>query len=216
MHFHLFSEIPHDERFVLEPVGRSAQPTAGATFTRRYVNTNAVRHSTRKASAAVCLVVASALIPAQTAFAQMGGGGQQQGSTSPPAASLAIKKNLDRSDPLNFLLERKKPLDLNKTVEDSIKLMRKEMQRMQEVIYKDLDKAASTKERGELPSATIILTLTKDSEERVKDIQAAYRDRARLMLDGKQLVRADSLEVDWKRTLPRAEPLAVKRPPAYP
>lgn len=86
---------------------------------------------------------------------------------------------------------------------------------MQEVIYKDLDKAASTKERGELPSAAIILSLTKDSEERVKDIQAAYRDRARLMLDGKQLVRADSLETDWKRTLPRAEPLPVRRPPAY-
>lgn len=85
---------------------------------------------------------------------------------------------------------------------------------MQEVVYKDLDKAAAVKEQGQPLSATIVFNMTKESEERVKDIQSAYRDRARAMLSERQTQQADSLEVIWKRGLPRADPLPVRRPPS--
>jgi len=158
----------------------------------------------------VLLFVASA--SARVSNAQGGGGANSP--TTPPAASSNIKRILDKSDPLAFLLDSKKSLNLQKSQEDSLKFLRKEMQRMQEVIYKDLDKAAAVKDRGQPLSPTIIFSMTKESEERVKDIQSAYRDRARGMLTERQTVQADSLEVIWKRGLPRTDPLQAKRPPS--
>lgn len=150
--------------------------------------------------------------PASTRLIHAQGGGGSS-PTTPPAASSSIKRILDKSDPLAFLLASKKVLALKKPLEDSLKLLRKEMQRMQEVVYKDLDKAAAVKERGQPLSPTIIFSMTKESEERVKDIQSAFRDRGRAMLSEHQTLHADSLEVIWKRGLPRAEPLPVRRPP---
>jgi len=167
---------------------------------------------------AITIAVSSVLLVATLApsavHAQGGGGGGGGGApATAPAASTNIKRLLDKSDPLEFLLDRKKPLELTRAVEDSLKLLRKEMQRMQEVVYKDLDKASTVKEQGQLPSPTVVFSMTKESEERVKDIQSAYRDRARALLSPGQTQQADSLEVIWKRGLPRAEPLPVKRPP---
>lgn len=150
-------------------------------------------------------------VPAVSAGAQ-GGGGGQGGSAAPPAASINAKRTADREDPINFLLTRKKLLALDKSVEDSLKNYRKEMQHYQEVVFKDLDKAATRKEQGQLPGPIIIATMTKDSEERVKDIQSAYRDRARLLLTERQRSQVDSLEGIWKRDVPKADAM-VKRPP---
>ncbi|MEO7360541.1 MAG: hypothetical protein ABI120_09425, partial [Gemmatimonadaceae bacterium] len=93
-----------------------------------------------------------ALVPLQAARAQGGGGGQGSPAT-PLAASISIKKAADRDDPINFLLERKKMLVVDKTLEDSLKNYRDEMRHMQDVVFKDLDKAAAKKTGGQLPSA---------------------------------------------------------------
>lgn len=145
--------------------------------------------------------VVLAFAPLQAARAQGGGGGQGS-PTTPPAASIAAKKNADRDDPINFLLERKKILALSKTLEDSLKNYRDEMRHMQDVVFKDLDKAAAKKTNGQLPSATLIASMTKDAEDRVKDIQGAYRDRARLLLSERQKTQVDSIDNVWKRSTP--------------
>ncbi|MGV3709935.1 MAG: hypothetical protein ACO1Q7_13960 [Gemmatimonas sp.] len=153
---------------------------------------------------------ASLSLFALPAFAQMGGGGGQQGSSTPPAASASLRKTSDRDDPIEFLLTRKKLLELAKTQEDSLKAFKKEMRRMQDLAYKDLDKAATRKEQGQLPGAAMILSLTKDAEARVKDVQSAYRDRARGILRDKQKVQVDSLEGVWKRTNAPPPPPATR------
>lgn len=126
-------------------------------------------------------------------------GGAQSGSTTPPAASLQLKKNANRDDPIAFLLDRKKLLVIDRSLEDSLKNLRKEMRHMQDVLFKDLDRAATKKENGQPPSVGIVLSLTKDSEERVKDIQSAYHDRARALLNPRQRAQVDSVEAVWKR-----------------
>lgn len=148
-------------------------------------------------SAMVALLLTFA--PLTSAHAQAGGGGQGSPAT-PPAASIGIKRNADRDDPLNFLLERKKLLLIDKSLEDSIKAYRKEMQHMQDVVFKDLDKAAAKKELGQLPSATKIASMTKEADDRVKDIQSAYRDRARMLLNERQRTQVDSIDSVWKRS----------------
>jgi hypothetical protein len=67
----------------------------------------------------------------------MGRGGMGGSMKSP--AELA-KANLERSDPLAFLLEHKKPLALNKLQQDSVKTFRKEMQEKQAPLFKQLEK----------------------------------------------------------------------------
>ncbi|MEO7997173.1 MAG: hypothetical protein ABI852_06985 [Gemmatimonadaceae bacterium] len=167
---------------------------------------------TRITSLAIVAAVL-AFAPLERAHAQ-GGGGAGQGSTpSPPAASTGIKRGADRDDPINFLLERKKMLLIDKTLEDSLKSFRKEMQHMQDVVFKDLDKAAAKKEQGQLPSVTVIAVMTKDADERVKDIQSAYRDRARLLLSDRQRTQVDSIESVWKRSTAPRDTTPARRPP---
>ncbi|MEP6834219.1 MAG: hypothetical protein ABJB74_12535 [Gemmatimonas sp.] len=160
---------------------------------------------------------AAVLLPCQLANAQVGGGGgggQQQGggSSQPPAASVSVKRIADRDDPILFLLDKKKLLLLDRPLEDSLKNFRKEMQHYQDVAYKDLDKAATKKEQGQLPGTVILMALTKDCESRIKDVQSAYRDRARALLSERQRMQVDSLENIWKRDIPKADS-AGKRPP---
>ena len=155
--------------------------------------------------------VALIMLAAANAASAQGGGGQGQSPTA-PAASTNLKRTADRDDPINFLLEKKKLLVLNRALEDSLKFFRKEMQRYQEVVFKDLDKAATRKDRGQLPGPSIIASMTRDSEGRVKDIQSAYRDRARQILSERQRTQVDSLEGIWKREAPKPEP-GVRRPP---
>lgn len=156
------------------------------------------------------LLVPSVLVHAQGG----GGGGQGGGSATAPAASANVKRAADRDDPINFLLVKKKLLVLDRALEDSLKNFRKEMQHYQDVVYKDLDKAATRKNQGQLPGPSIIASMTRDSEERVKDIQGAYRDRARLLLSERQRAQVDSLEGIWKRDVPKGDP-GVRRPPTF-
>lgn len=169
-------------------------------------------HGARKRMLSLAVVaVAFTFAPLQLVRAQ--GAGGQGSPPSPPAASTGIKRNADRDDPVNFLLERKKLLLLDKSLEDSLKSYRKEMQHMQDVVFKDLDKAAAKKEQGQLPSVTVIAVMTKDADERVKDIQSAYRDRARLLLSERQRTQVDSIERVWKRSTTPADTAPARRPP---
>lgn len=68
----------------------------------------------------------------------MGGGGMGGGSRRTPATM--VKENLEKNDPIAFLLDRKKPLTLSDAQKDSLKAFRKEMQHMQEPLFKDMDK----------------------------------------------------------------------------
>lgn len=134
----------------------------------------------------------------------MGGGGGNPSSTVAPAASQMIKRTAERNDPLDFLLDKKKQLGLSKSLEDTIKFYKKEMRHMQDVVFKDLDAAAVKKDpAGQPPGNIIVMSLTKDADLRVKDIQSAYRDRAHELLDAKQKHLVDSLEAVWKRDVPR-------------
>ncbi len=68
-----------------------------------------------------------------------------------PSPVDAIKANLEANDPLKFLLDRKKPLDLTKAQKDTLERFRNDMHDAQKPVYKDLEQqvAQMQKERGE-------------------------------------------------------------------
>ena len=66
------------------------------------------------------------------------GGGTGGGSVKSPAAMA--KERIEQADPIEFLLDRKKPLELTKPQQESFKDLRKEMQRTQAPLFKDLEK----------------------------------------------------------------------------
>ncbi len=66
-----------------------------------------------------------------------GGGGMGGPRRSPTAM---IKENLERNDPISFLLDKKKELALRDAQKDSLKSLHKEMQRMQSPLFKEMDK----------------------------------------------------------------------------
>jgi hypothetical protein len=129
------------------------------------------------------------------------------GSMRSPAAMA--RERLEQADPLAFLLDRKKPLELTKPQQESFKALRKEMQRMQAPLFKDLETlfgdmprrggmpgggrgAGTTPSSGPpdgAPSDTVRAVVGK-----LSDIQDAYRDRAREQLTAMQRTRADSLQ----------------------
>lgn len=76
-----------------------------------------------------------------------GMGGQGMGGSRKTPASL-VKENLEKSDPIAFLLDRKKPLSLSDVQRDSLKIFRKEMQHMQEPLFKDMDKVFTDLEKN--------------------------------------------------------------------
>ncbi|QJR34003.1 hypothetical protein [Gemmatimonas groenlandica] len=130
-----------------------------------------------------------------------GGRGMGGGMKSPAAMA---RERLEQADPLEFLLDRKKPLELTKPQQESFKTLRKEMQRMQAPLFKDLETLFGDMPRREVPRGggrgdsgtpsggapdtvrAVIGTLS--------DIQDSYRDRAREQLTPIQRTRADSLQ----------------------
>jgi len=122
-----------------------------------------------------------------------------------------VKDNLEKNDPIAFLLDRKKPLTLSDAQKDSLKLFRKEMQRMQEPLFKDIEKifADEAPQSGGGPGGgpgggrrgvgmgggkgAILPDTAKVIVARLTDIQEAYRDRARTQLNDGQRHIADSL-----------------------
>ncbi len=141
-----------------------------------------------------------------------GGPGMGGGSMKSPAAMA--RERLEQADPLNFLLEHKKPLELTKPQQESFKALRKEMQRMQSPLFKDLDKLFGEMPRrggmpgggmpgggrgaGTTPSGAPSDGAPSDTVRAVvgklSDIQDSYRDRAREQLTETQRTRADSLQ----------------------
>lgn len=143
-----------------------------------------------------------------------GGPGMGGGMKSPAAMA---RERLEQSDPLAFLLDRKKPLALTKPQQESFKALRKEMQRMQAPLFKDLETLfGEMPRRGGMPgggmpgggmpgggrgatpsggppdgapSDTVRAVVGK-----LSDIQDSYRDRAREQLTAVQRTRADSLQ----------------------
>jgi len=50
------------------------------------------------------------------------------------------RERLEKADPIEFLLDRKKPLELTKKRQESLKSLRKEMQRTQAPVFTELGK----------------------------------------------------------------------------
>ena len=70
----------------------------------------------------------------------MGGAGQS------PVQSL--RENLEHTDPLKFLLDRKKPLALTKPQKDTLERYRNDMKDAQKPVYQDLEKLVAESPRG--------------------------------------------------------------------
>lgn len=79
----------------------------------------------------------------------MGGrGGPGMGGSMKSPAAMA-RERIEKADPIEFLLDRKKPLELTKPQQETFKSLRKEMRHMQEPLFKDLDKLfADMPQRG--------------------------------------------------------------------
>ena len=151
-----------------------------------------------------------------------GGGGMGGGMGQPQSPVDTIKKNLDRTNPLTFLLDRKKPLSLTKAQQDTLKKFRDELRDAQRPVYAELDKLDVARAGGRGPGGMgpggrggpppgggrdgggeasrgpggpddALRVLAA----KLYDIQDSFRDRARLQLESTQRVRADSLEQAW-------------------
>ena len=139
----------------------------------------------------------------------MGGrGGPGMGGSMKSPAAMA-KERIEQADPIAFLLDRKKPLELTKEQQDTFKSLRKEMRHTQAPLFKDLEKLfgdmpqrggrGGGRRPGEEPPAggptgggapdTVRAVLGK-----LSDIQDSFRDRAREQLTAEQRTRADSLQ----------------------
>ena len=126
----------------------------------------------------------------------MGGGGSRR------SPATTVKENLEKNDPIAFLLDRKKPLTLSDPQKDSLKAFRKEMQHMQEPLFKDMEKIftdeakqgdARGSQGGGRGMGAMLPDEAKTIVARLTDIQDAYRDRARGQLNDGQRHIADSL-----------------------
>lgn len=138
------------------------------------------------------------------------GRGSGMGQMKSPVET--VKENLERNDPIVFLLDRKKPLTLTDLQKDSLKSLRKEMQHMQEPLFKEMEAQVGPlparggmrgsggtegggadggrRSRGGSSGASDTVRALVG---RLTDIQDAYRDRARGQLNDLQRVKADSL-----------------------
>ena len=136
----------------------------------------------------------------------MGGGQGMGGGGSRSSPATMAKQTLEKNDPIAFLLDRKKPLSLSDPQKDSLKAFRKEMQRMQEPLFKDLDKIFSDEtqqggarggqrggQSGGRGMGAMLPDTAKTIVARLTDIQDAYRDRARGQLNDGQRHIGDSL-----------------------
>ena len=136
----------------------------------------------------------------------MGGGQGMGGGGSRRSPATMVKENLEKNDPIAFLLDRKKPLTLSDPQKDSLKAFRKEMQRMQEPLFKDMEKIFTDEAKqgdarggqgggqgGGRGMGAMLPDEAKTIVARLTDIQDAYRDRARGQLNDGQRHIADSL-----------------------
>ncbi len=123
----------------------------------------------------------------------MGGPGMGGGNRQSPAT--VVKENLEKNDPIAFLLDRKKPLALSGTQKDSLKVLRKEMQHTQEPLFMEMDKlfAEARQQRGGRRIGAMLPDTARALMGQLTDIQDAYRDRARGQLSEGQRHVADSL-----------------------
>ncbi|MDQ8158461.1 MAG: hypothetical protein P3B76_04890 [Gemmatimonadota bacterium] len=136
-----------------------------------------------------------------------GPGGGRGGGTMTSPADMA-RDNLKQADPIAFLLDRKKPLDLTKAQSASLKALRKEMQRTQQPLFKSLEQLSDDRPPrgqrgggmgggapggapGDMPGGAP--DTVRALIGRLADVQDSFRDRAREQLSEMQRTRADSL-----------------------
>ncbi len=138
-----------------------------------------------------------------------------------------LKDNMERTDPLKFLLDHKKPLSLTNTQRDTIKKYQKDMDDLEKPVYKDLEKLVADMpgrsgggmgrggmgggggagrgrggvDDGDSTSGRGRRGGANDPmralADKLTDIQDSFRDRARAQLDSTQRVKADSIETAW-------------------
>ncbi len=134
------------------------------------------------------------------------GGGMGGGSMMSPAAMA--RERLEKADPIEYLLDRKKLLELSREQQDTFKSLRKEMQRAQEPLFKDLDKLFGDMPQrggrggGGPPDGGMAGGLGGGAPDAVRvvigkisDMQDSFRDRAREQLNPVQQTCADSLQL---------------------
>ena len=140
----------------------------------------------------------------------MGGrGGPGMGGSMKSPAAMA-KERIEQADPIEFLLDREKPLELTKEQQDTFKSLRKEMRQTQAPLFKELDKLFGDQPqrggRGGGPSGgsmggSMPGGMGAGAPDTVRavlgtlsDIQDSFRDRAREQLTAEQRTRADSMQ----------------------
>lgn len=144
----------------------------------------------------------------------MRGGPPGGGNRRSPADMM--KERLKQANTLEFLLDHKKPLALTSRQQDSIKSYRKEVERLQKPLFASLSDVmgdammrgqrgagAAPGQRGERgegdaeggnPMDRFLPDTAKVLVTRLEDIQQAFGDRARALLDATQRQRADSIQ----------------------
>ena len=149
-----------------------------------------------------------------------GGGGGGRGAGGGGGASFSpmdrVKDELKATDELEFLHNRNKQLSLDKEQKDAIKALNKEMDQMQKPIFKEMEKTFADAERsssmggggsrgggeagmrggrGAMPAGI------RESMVKLTEIQAAFAERAAVLLRDDQKHLADSLRVIYKNDL---------------
>ncbi|GAB1341627.1 hypothetical protein [Gemmatimonas sp.] len=192
------------------------------------------RYVSTTAAVSVLLASAPTLVHAQMGgmggAGGMGRGDMRGGRGAAPAAGNRrspadmARERLKAANPLEFLLEHKKPLALSKAQQDSIKHYRKDVEQMQKPLFAALDDAmrsgtsaggqrgaggrpvggmrnggASSGRMGDGdPEVEMADRWLPDTArtllKRLEDIQQAFGERARAQLHSNQLVRADSIQ----------------------
>jgi len=139
-----------------------------------------------------------------------------------PSPADEIRRNLEASDGLRFLLDHRKPLEMTRAQRDTLERYRDDQSAMQKPVYRELEKLVSDRPmgapgggrggpeggrrgapdgggrgpesggRGPAASDTV-----RALANRLADIQSAFRDRARQQLTATQRTKADSLELIW-------------------
>lgn len=166
--------------------------------------------------------LAIALAAAPRASAQRGGGrGGRSGDVNVVSTAMQktpvqrVKDELRDSDPVDFINDHSRQLELDKAQKDSFKKLHKEMQEEQKPIFKELEKVYSEMERngggggfggagmprgesgGGEPPPTAARLLTG----RLIEVQTSYGEKASTLLNEAQRHINDSLSTIYKAEL---------------
>lgn len=168
------------------------------------------------------LGLAVSLAAATNASAQRGGGrGGRSGDVNVVSTAMQktpmqrVKDELKASDPLDFINDHSRQLELDKAQKDSFKKLHKEMQEEQKPIFKELEKVYSELERngdgsgfggagmprGESGGGEAPPTAARLLTGRLMEVQTSYGEKASALLNEGQRHINDSLSTIYKAEL---------------